>query len=35
VDFRPAAGIRVAPHFYSSDDEFDRTVTEIAQIVRG
>jgi kynureninase len=35
VDFRPAAGIRVAPHFYSSDEELDRTVTEIARIVRG
>jgi kynureninase len=34
VDFRPAAGIRVAPHFYSSDEELDRTVTEIARIVQ-
>ena len=32
VDFRPAAGIRVAPHFYTQDEELDRTVTEIAAI---
>jgi kynureninase len=33
VDFRPAAGIRVAPHFYTDDEELDRTVAEIRQIV--
>jgi kynureninase len=32
VDFRPAAGVRVAPHFYNTDDELDRTVAEIRQI---
>jgi kynureninase len=26
VDFRPNAGIRVAPHFYTSDDELDAAV---------
>ncbi len=26
VDFRPNAGIRVAPHFYTSDDELDAVV---------
>ncbi len=33
VDFRPAAGIRVAPHFYTTDEELDRTVTEIRQVM--
>jgi len=32
VDFRPAAGIRVAPHFYTSDEELERTVTEMRRI---
>ena len=29
VDYRPQAGIRVAPHFYTSDEELDQTVAEI------
>ena len=33
VDFRPAAGIRVAPHFYTTDDEIERTIEEIRSIV--
>jgi kynureninase len=33
VDFRPGAGVRVAPHFYSSDEDLDRTVTEMRDIV--
>ncbi len=33
VDWRPAAGIRVSPHFYSTDGECDRTVDEIARIL--
>ena len=33
VDFRPAAGIRVAPHFYTTDDEIERTIAEIRAIV--
>jgi kynureninase len=32
VDFRPAAGIRVAPHFYTTDDELDGTVHEMAAV---
>jgi kynureninase len=32
VDYRPAAGIRVAPHFYTTDDELDHTIQEIRQI---
>jgi kynureninase len=32
VDYRPAAGIRVAPHFYTTDEEVDRVVSEIRAI---
>jgi kynureninase len=32
VDYRPGAGIRVAPHFYTTDDEVERTVAEIVSI---
>jgi len=30
VDYRPGAGIRIAPHFYTSDDELDAVIAEIA-----
>jgi kynureninase len=33
VDHRPGAGIRVAPHFYSKDEELELTVREIRQIL--
>jgi kynureninase len=33
VDFRPGAGIRVAPHFYTSDDEVDAVVVAIDDIL--
>ena len=33
VDYRPGAGIRVAPHFYTSDDEVERVVGEIDDIL--
>lgn len=33
VDYRPGAGIRVAPHFYTTDEEVERTVAEILDIV--
>jgi len=32
VDYRPGAGIRVAPHFYTSDEEIEHTVAEIRAI---
>jgi kynureninase len=35
VDYRPGAGIRIAPHFYTSDEEVDRTVGEIRSIIAG
>lgn len=34
VDHRPGAGIRVAPHFYTTDEEVELTVHEIRRIVR-
>jgi kynureninase len=33
VDFRPGAGIRVSPHFYTSDDELRAVVREMRQIL--
>lgn len=33
VDHRPGAGIRIAPHFYTTDEECDATIAEIAAIV--
>lgn len=33
VDFRPGAGIRVAPHFYTSDEELDAAVLAIDEIL--
>jgi kynureninase len=33
VDYRPRAGIRVAPHFYTKDEELDLTVAEIKKIL--
>jgi len=34
VDYRPGVGIRISPHFYNTIDEIDRTVAEMASIVR-
>ena len=34
VDYRPRAGIRIAPHFYTSEDELDHTVSEIRKIAQ-
>jgi len=33
VDYRPNAGIRVAPHFYTSDEELERAVRMIDDIL--
>jgi len=32
VDYRPGAGIRVAPHFYTTDEELEHTVEEVRQV---
>jgi len=34
VDYRPGAGIRVAPHFYTKDEELDLVVREIQSVAR-
>ncbi len=33
VDYRPGAGIRISPHFYNTDEECDRAVAEIRDIL--
>jgi kynureninase len=33
VDYRPGAGIRVAPHFYNTDEEIEHTIRQIRDIV--
>jgi kynureninase len=33
VDYRPQAGIRIAPHFYTTDEELEHTVSEMRSIV--
>ncbi len=32
VDYRPDAGIRISPHFYTSDDEVEQVIREIRSI---
>lgn len=32
VDFRPGAGIRIAPHFYTTDAELEKTIDAMAQV---
>jgi len=34
VDYRPGAGIRIAPHFYTTDEEIDIVVSQILEICR-
>ncbi len=33
IDYRPGAGIRVAPHFYTTDAEVERVVGEVDEIL--
>ena len=33
IDYRPGAGIRVAPHFYTTDAEVERLVHEVDDIL--
>jgi kynureninase len=32
VDFRPGAGIRVSPHFYTKDEELELFIKELKKI---
>ncbi len=34
-DYRPGAGIRLSPHFYTRDDELDAAVATLAEILAG
>ncbi len=34
IDYREGAGIRIAPHFYNSDDEVRRVIDATAEIIR-
>src|ERR1039457_5646074 len=34
LDYRPGAGIRVAPHFYTKDEELDQVIQEIQSFAR-
>lgn len=34
VDYRPGAGVRIAPHFYTTDEELDHTIATMREIVR-
>jgi kynureninase len=34
VDHRPDAGIRIAPHFYSTDDEIDRAIAVMEELAQ-
>ena len=33
VDYRPGAGVRISPHFYTRDDELDLIIREMRKIV--
>jgi kynureninase len=35
LDHRPGVGLRLAPHFYTRDDELDEVMRLVAQAVRG
>jgi kynureninase len=35
VDYRPGAGIRMAPHFYNTEDEIDGALQTLEAIVKG
>jgi len=34
IDHRPGAGIRIAPHFYNTEEEIDRAVAALIEITR-
>jgi kynureninase len=34
VDYRPGGGIRISPHFYTADEEIERVILEIREILR-
>jgi kynureninase len=34
VDFRPGAGVRMAPHFYTTDEECETVIEQMADIIK-
>jgi kynureninase len=32
IDHRPGAGIRMAPHFYNTEEEIDRAIAQLIEI---
>jgi kynureninase len=34
VDYRPQAGVRMSPHFYNTDEEIDRAIATVDEILR-
>jgi len=32
VDFRPGAGVRISPHFYTKDEELELVIEEMKSI---
>ena len=34
VDYRPQAGIRLSPHFYTTDEELDHAIDQVGEILR-
>jgi len=32
VDYRPGAGVRISPHFYTKDEELELVINEMKQI---
>jgi kynureninase len=33
VDYRPGAGVRISPHFYTTDEELELVIAEMTKIV--
>jgi kynureninase len=33
VDYRPAAGVRLSPHFYNRDEELDFALAQMEEIL--
>jgi len=33
VDWRPKAGVRMSPHFYNTDEEIDKAVATVNEIL--
>ena len=34
VDWRPKAGVRMSPHFYNTDDELERGIVAVEEILK-